>query len=138
MPLSDCMLLLKPHVKKEALADLVARVGKHVNSRNGVLTDIKSLDTVHRGYGIQKLDGRCYQQRRIKRRRWFHRHELLLHKLWGVIRHDVIRNFCSFVHKSILTKSMVLLLVGSVVLCPDPGKTTRGSIGPFFKDQFYA
>ncbi|KAJ8753201.1 hypothetical protein K2173_017792 [Erythroxylum novogranatense] len=61
MPLYDCMLLLKPHVKKEALADLVAWVGKHVYSRNGVLTDIKSLGTVQLGYGIQKPDGRCYQ-----------------------------------------------------------------------------
>ncbi|KAJ8750569.1 hypothetical protein K2173_015730 [Erythroxylum novogranatense] len=61
MPLYDCMLLLKPHVKKEALADLVAWVGKHVYGRKGVLTDIKSLGTVHLGYGIQKLVGRCYQ-----------------------------------------------------------------------------
>ncbi|KAK3033192.1 hypothetical protein RJ639_036984 [Escallonia herrerae] len=35
MPLYDCMLLLKPHVKKEALMDLVARVGKHVYQRMG-------------------------------------------------------------------------------------------------------
>ncbi|GAV78014.1 PPR domain-containing protein [Cephalotus follicularis] len=30
MPLYDCMLLLKPHMKKEALMDLVAQVRKHV------------------------------------------------------------------------------------------------------------
>ncbi|XP_043706079.1 uncharacterized protein LOC122655802 [Telopea speciosissima] len=61
MPLYDCMLLLKPHVKKEALMDLVARVGGHVYRRNGVLTDIKSFGTVHLGYGIRKLDGRHYK-----------------------------------------------------------------------------
>ncbi|THG12500.1 hypothetical protein TEA_023005 [Camellia sinensis var. sinensis] len=61
MPLYDCMLLLKPHVKKEALMDLVARVGKHVYRRNGVLTDMKSFGTVQLGYGIKKLDGRYYQ-----------------------------------------------------------------------------
>ncbi|KAJ4709658.1 Ribosomal protein S6 [Melia azedarach] len=61
MPLYDCMLLLKPHVRKEALMELVARVGKHVYGRNGVLTDIKSFGTVQLGYGIKKLDGRYYQ-----------------------------------------------------------------------------
>ncbi|GLT66716.1 hypothetical protein SLA2020_390690 [Shorea laevis] len=61
MPLYDCMLLLKPHVKKEALMDLVARVGKHVYRRNGVLADLKSFGTVQLGYGIRKLDGRYYQ-----------------------------------------------------------------------------
>ncbi|XP_059454427.1 uncharacterized protein LOC132184715 [Corylus avellana] len=61
MPLYDCMLLLKPHVKKEAMMDLVARVGKHVYRRNGVLADIKSFGTVQLGYGIKKLDGRYYQ-----------------------------------------------------------------------------
>jgi hypothetical protein len=61
MPLYDCMLLLKPHVKKEALMDLVARVGKHVYRRNGVLADIKSFGIVQLGYGIKKLDGRYYQ-----------------------------------------------------------------------------
>ncbi|KAH0771024.1 hypothetical protein KY290_015005 [Solanum tuberosum] len=61
MPLYDCMLLLKPHVKKEALMDLVAKVGKHVYRKNGVLTDLKSFGTVQLGYGIKKLDGRYYQ-----------------------------------------------------------------------------
>ncbi|KAK3005991.1 hypothetical protein RJ639_017628 [Escallonia herrerae] len=61
MPLYDCMLLLKPHVKKEALMDLVARVGKHVYQRNGVLTEIKSFGTIQLGYGIKKLDGRYFQ-----------------------------------------------------------------------------
>ncbi|XP_024019974.1 uncharacterized protein LOC21385094 [Morus notabilis] len=61
MPLYDCMLLLKPHVKKEALIDLVARVGKHVYRRNGVLTEVKAFGTVHLGYGIKKLDGRYFK-----------------------------------------------------------------------------
>ncbi|KAL3377928.1 hypothetical protein AABB24_004040 [Solanum stoloniferum] len=61
MPLYDCMLLLKPHVKKEALMDLVAKVGKHVYRKNDVLTDLKSFGTVQLGYGIKKLDGRYYQ-----------------------------------------------------------------------------
>jgi small subunit ribosomal protein S6 len=55
------MFLLKPHVKKEALMDLVARVGKHVYRRNGVLADIKSFGIVQLGNGIKKLDGRYYQ-----------------------------------------------------------------------------
>ena len=55
------MLLLKPHVKKEGLLDLVHRVGKHVYRRNGVLTEIKPFGTVQLGYGIKKLDGRYYQ-----------------------------------------------------------------------------
>ncbi|PSS15828.1 30S ribosomal protein [Actinidia chinensis var. chinensis] len=61
MPLYDCMLLLKPGVTREALIDLVARVGKHIYRRNGVLTDLKSYGTVQLGYGIKKLDGRYYQ-----------------------------------------------------------------------------
>ncbi|KAK4388405.1 hypothetical protein Sango_2447100 [Sesamum angolense] len=61
MPLYDCMLLLKPNVTKEALMDLVSRVGQHVYRRNGVLTDLKSFGTVQLGYGIKKLDGRYYQ-----------------------------------------------------------------------------
>ncbi|XP_077252303.1 uncharacterized protein LOC143891645 [Tasmannia lanceolata] len=61
MPLYDCMLLLKPHVTKESLMDLVARVGKHVYRRNGVLNDIKSFGKIYLGYGIKKLDGRYYQ-----------------------------------------------------------------------------
>ncbi|KAI9192782.1 hypothetical protein LWI28_027696 [Acer negundo] len=55
------MLLLKPNVRKEALMELVARVGKHVYTKNGVLTDIKSFGTVQLGYGIKKLDGRYFQ-----------------------------------------------------------------------------
>ncbi|XP_047972827.1 uncharacterized protein LOC125215451 [Salvia hispanica] len=61
MPLYDCMLLLKPAVPKEALFDLIARVGKHVYRRNGVVTDLKSFGIVQLGYGIRKLDGRYYQ-----------------------------------------------------------------------------
>ncbi|XVF82090.1 hypothetical protein PTKIN_Ptkin16aG0016100 [Pterospermum kingtungense] len=61
MPLYDCMLLLKPHVKKEAIMDLVSRVGRHVYSRNGVLTELKSFGTIQLGYGIKKLSGRYYQ-----------------------------------------------------------------------------
>ncbi|KAL9273509.1 Small ribosomal subunit protein bS6m-like protein [Drosera capensis] len=63
MPLYDCMLLLKPTVSKEALMDLVSRVGRHVIARNGVLTEIKSFGTVELGYGIKKLDGRYFQGR---------------------------------------------------------------------------
>ncbi|CAA2966203.1 lisH domain-containing ARMC9-like [Olea europaea subsp. europaea] len=61
MPLYDCMLLLKPHVKKESLMELVSRVGKHVFRKNGVVTDMKSFGTVQLGYGIKKLDGKYYQ-----------------------------------------------------------------------------
>ncbi|KZV27418.1 hypothetical protein F511_02527 [Dorcoceras hygrometricum] len=61
MPLYDCVLLLKPNLVPEAMMDLIARVGKHVYRRNGVLTNIKSFGTVQLGYGIKKLDGRYYQ-----------------------------------------------------------------------------
>ncbi|CAI0544871.1 unnamed protein product [Linum tenue] len=61
MPLYDCVLLFKPHVKKEPIMDLVARIGKHICSRNGVITEMKSFGTIHLGYGIKKLDGRFYQ-----------------------------------------------------------------------------
>ncbi|CAN8270267.1 unnamed protein product [Cochlearia groenlandica] len=61
MPLYDCMLLFKPIIRKEGLIDLVARIGKHVYSRNGVLTNIKSFGKIELGYGIRKLDGRHYQ-----------------------------------------------------------------------------
>ncbi|PPS15189.1 hypothetical protein GOBAR_AA05387 [Gossypium barbadense] len=54
-----------PHVKKEGLIDLVARVGRHVYSRNGVLTELKSFGTVQLGYGIRKLSGRYYQFMRL-------------------------------------------------------------------------
>lgn len=65
MPLYDCMLLLKPHVQREALLDLVTRVGKHVCRKNGVVTDMKSFGSVQLGYGIKKLDGRYYQVNQI-------------------------------------------------------------------------
>nr|XP_009624804.1 uncharacterized protein LOC104115800 [Nicotiana tomentosiformis] len=61
MPLYDCMLLLKSHVPKEALMDLVAKVGRHVYRKNSVPTDLKSFGNVNLGYGIKKLDGRYYQ-----------------------------------------------------------------------------
>lgn len=61
MPLYDCVLLLKPHVKKEALMDMVARIGRDVYKKNGVVTEVKSFGTVHLGYGIKKLDGRFFQ-----------------------------------------------------------------------------
>ncbi|CAA2984360.1 30S ribosomal S6-like [Olea europaea subsp. europaea] len=61
MPLYDCMLLLKPHVRKEASMELVSRVGKHVYTKNGVVADMKSFGTVQLGYGIKKLDGKYYQ-----------------------------------------------------------------------------
>lgn len=61
MPPYDCMLLFKPNVKKEALISLVARIGKHVCRRNGVVTEVKSFGTVQLGYGVKKLDGRFFQ-----------------------------------------------------------------------------
>ncbi|RWW38081.1 hypothetical protein BHE74_00056715 [Ensete ventricosum] len=61
MPLYDCLLLVKPHVRKEALMDLVARVGMQAYQRNGVITDVKSFGTVQLGYGIKKTDGRHFQ-----------------------------------------------------------------------------
>ncbi|KMS97936.1 hypothetical protein BVRB_4g097280 [Beta vulgaris subsp. vulgaris] len=61
MPLYDCVLLFKPHVNKQAITDLIARVGKHVYARNGVLTELKSIREVQLGYGIKKLDGRYFQ-----------------------------------------------------------------------------
>ncbi|KAL6504673.1 hypothetical protein OROHE_023431 [Orobanche hederae] len=61
MPLYDCMLLFKPNMAAEAVMDLVARVGKHIIRRNGVVTDMKSFGVVQLGYGIKKLDGRYYQ-----------------------------------------------------------------------------
>ncbi|QCE06467.1 uncharacterized protein LOC114192200 [Vigna unguiculata] len=61
MPPYDCMFLFKPHIAKEAILDLVVRVGKHVSGRNGVVTDVKNLGIVQLGYGVKKLDGRYYQ-----------------------------------------------------------------------------
>lgn len=66
MPLYDCVLLLKPHVKQESLMQLVAKVGKHVCRRNGVVTDMKSFGTVQLGYGIKKLDGKYFQGRLLQ------------------------------------------------------------------------
>ncbi|XP_050214054.1 uncharacterized protein LOC126665328 [Mercurialis annua] len=61
MPLYDCVLLLKPQVRKEALIDLAARVGKHVQNRNGVITDIRSFGEIKLGYGIKKRESRYFQ-----------------------------------------------------------------------------
>ncbi|MQM08444.1 hypothetical protein Taro_041302 [Colocasia esculenta] len=52
-------------VDRSHLKDLVAKVGRHVYTRNGVLTDIKSFGTVQLGYAIKKLDGRHYQEYRL-------------------------------------------------------------------------
>ncbi|XP_062189718.1 uncharacterized protein LOC133892782 [Phragmites australis] len=61
MPLYDCLLLAKPAVTRESLAELVARVARRAYQRNGVVTDLKSLGKVQLGYGIKKLDGRHFQ-----------------------------------------------------------------------------
>ncbi|KQK03334.1 uncharacterized protein LOC100840407 [Brachypodium distachyon] len=61
MPLYDCMLLVKPMVTKEAVAELVTRVAGRAYQRNGVVTELKSFGKVHLGYGIKKLDGRHFQ-----------------------------------------------------------------------------
>ncbi|TVU22906.1 hypothetical protein EJB05_32627 [Eragrostis curvula] len=61
MPLYDCMLLVKPLVPKESIAELVGRVARRACQRNGVITDLKSFGKVQLGYGIKKLDGRHFQ-----------------------------------------------------------------------------
>ncbi|KAK9102284.1 hypothetical protein Sjap_019538 [Stephania japonica] len=61
MPLYDCMLLLKPQITKDAMIDLLRRIGNHVYRTNGVLTDVKSFRKVNLGYGIKKLDGKYFK-----------------------------------------------------------------------------
>jgi small subunit ribosomal protein S6 len=63
MPLYDCMLLVKPLVTREAMAELVGRVARRAYQRNGVVTDVKSFGTICLGYGIKKLDGRHFKVR---------------------------------------------------------------------------
>ncbi|KAB2614468.1 hypothetical protein D8674_042942 [Pyrus ussuriensis x Pyrus communis] len=58
VPLYDCTLLLKPHVRKVSLMDLAARVSEQVYRKNGVITDMKSFGAVQLGYGTKKLDGK--------------------------------------------------------------------------------
>ncbi|KAK3441928.1 hypothetical protein EUGRSUZ_B02192 [Eucalyptus grandis] len=41
--------------------DMVARIGRDVYKKNGVVTEVKSFGTVQLGYGIKKLDGRFFQ-----------------------------------------------------------------------------
>uniref|UniRef100_I1NLC6 Uncharacterized protein n=1 Tax=Oryza glaberrima TaxID=4538 RepID=I1NLC6_ORYGL len=62
MPLYDCMLLVKPLVTREAMAELVGRVARRAYQRNGVVTDVKSFGTICLGYGIKKLDGRHFKE----------------------------------------------------------------------------
>ncbi|RRT61105.1 hypothetical protein B296_00030389 [Ensete ventricosum] len=50
MPPYDCLLLVKPQVRKEALMELVARVGMRVYQRNGVITDVESFGIVQLGW----------------------------------------------------------------------------------------
>ncbi|CAN1165979.1 hypothetical protein LINPERPRIM_LOCUS34042 [Linum perenne] len=61
MPLYDCVLLLKPHVERIPILSLLTRIGNHVATRNGVVTEIKSFGKINLGYGIKKLDGRFFQ-----------------------------------------------------------------------------
>lgn len=61
MPLYDCMMLVKPLVTREVMAELVTRVARRAYQRNGVVTDVKCFGKVNLGYGIKKLDGRHYQ-----------------------------------------------------------------------------